>query len=118
MVRYFVEERYSRRRRGHSRDIVDRQPAFHMIFRAMKAANSESRAQGVAVGEREPRAYVRAGIAGGALLAAVTCFPALAQSSQPGSQYGIPDMPAAGPAGWFWTLEEWRPTLSSPDGRF
>ena len=67
---------------------------------------------------REPHAQARASIAGAVLLTAMICFPALAQSPQPGSQDGTPDMPVTGPAGWFWTLEEWRPTLSSSDSRF
>ena len=37
------------------------------------------------------------------------CFPALAQTA---------DTVATPPAGWFWTVQEWRPTLSSSDGRF
>ncbi|MEA2824167.1 MAG: phosphate-selective porin OprO and OprP [Alphaproteobacteria bacterium] len=89
-----------------------------MIFRAMKAANVESVAQLVAVGGRERHTRIRARIAGAALLAAMICFPALGQSLQPGSWGGTPDVPATGPAGWFWALEEWRPTLSSSDGHF
>src|SRR5437763_15391158 len=84
---------------------------------ADRLANVESVAQIVAFG-REPHTHICASIAGAALLAAMICFPALAQSPQPASQDGIPNMPATGPAGWFWTLEEWRPTLSSSDGRF
>jgi phosphate-selective porin OprO/OprP len=100
------------------RDVVDRQSASHMNFRAMKAANVKSVGQVVAAAGREPHTRIRASIPGAALLIASICFPALAQSPQPGSQYGTPDMPVTGPAGWFWTLEEWRPTLSSPDSRF
>ncbi len=81
---------------------------------AERLANVQSVCQIGAFG-REPHTHIRASIAGAALLAAMVCFPALAQS---GSQDGTPDMPATGPAGWFWTLEEWRPTLSSLDGRF
>src|SRR5258708_4268722 len=84
---------------------------------AERLANVESVAQ-IGAFEREPHTHIRASIAGAALLAAMICFPAWAQSPQPGSQDGTPDMPATGPAGWFWTLEEWRPTLSSSDRRF
>jgi len=47
-------------------------------------------------------------LANAALLGTLLCLPALAQSpSEDGTR-----------AGWFWTVEEWRPTLTSPDGRF
>jgi hypothetical protein len=72
----------------------------------------------VAVGGREPYTHIHASIAAAALLGAMLCSPALAQSPRRGSQDETPDMPATGPADWFWTLEEWRPTLSSSDGRF
>ena len=101
-----------------SDDVVDGQPASHMTFRAMKVAHVESVAQVVAVGRREPHTHILASVAGAALLAAMLCFPASAQSPQRGSQGSTPDMSATGPAGWFWTFEEWRPTLSSSDGRF
>src|SRR5712691_5766537 len=84
---------------------------------ADRLANVESVAQIVAF-EKGPHTHIRASIAGAALLAAMICFPALAQSPQSGSQDGSPAMPITGPAGWFWTLEEWRPTLSSSDRRF
>jgi len=84
---------------------------------AERLANVESVAQ-IGAFEREPHTHIRASIAGAALLAAMICFPAWAQSAQPASQDGIPNIPATGPAGWFWTLEEWRPTLSSSDRRF
>src|SRR6266849_2222733 len=84
----------------------------------MASGNLEVRPQSVAVGGREPHTHIRAGIAGAVLLAAMICSPALAQSPQPGSQDATPDMAVTGPANWFWTLEEWRPTLSSSDRRF
>src|SRR5262245_43958909 len=89
-----------------------------MTFRAMKAAHAESVAEGVAVRGRAPHTGILPGVAGVAILAAMLCFPALAQSPQPGSDGSAPDLAATSPAGWFWTFEEWRPTLSSPDGRF
>src|SRR5712671_2068111 len=84
---------------------------------ADRLASVQSMAQ-IGAFEREPHTHIRASIAGAALLAAMICFPAWAQSAQPASQDGIPNIPATGPAGWFWTLEEWRPTLSSSDRRF
>src|SRR5258708_3361530 len=84
---------------------------------ADRLASVKSVAEIVAFG-REPHTRIRASIAGTALLTVMICFPTLAQSPQPGSQDGTPAMPITGPAGWFWTLEEWRPTLSSSDSRF
>src|SRR5258708_25954296 len=84
----------------------------------MATGNLEVRPQRVAVGGRESHTHIRAGIAGAVLWAAMICFPALAQSPQPGSQDATPDMAVTSPANWFWTLEEWRRTLSSSDRRF
>ena len=74
------------------RDIVERRPAWRKGARNVKAAH----ARGVA-------------ILGCALLAAMMCGPAVAQS-QPESRDNW--------FGGFSTLEEWRPALSSSDGRF
>jgi phosphate-selective porin OprO and OprP len=57
-------------------------------------------------------------LAGTALLAGSFCIPAFAQSRQPDLQRSMSDMVAIGSAGWFWTLEDWRPTLSDSGGRF
>jgi len=92
--------------------------AGRMIVRARKALHVETMSRLAGIAQQEPHTRIRAGSALAAVLAVMLCFPVLARSPQPGSQDATLDSPATGPAGWFWTLEEWRPTLSSADHRF